>query len=107
MKVLFSQTNIPIFHHSILPYTFFIWHLNFDIWILVLNKLTLPGSFYLKTGNKLFQFFPATFWAFRLPSIVLSDAKGGSKFLFTFRASIVVVWHPLSLLSPRNTLILI
>ena len=69
--------------------------------------LTLSGGFYLKSGNELFQFFPATFWAFRLPSIVLSDAEDGSKFLFTFRASIVVAGHPFSLLSPKNQLTLI
>ena len=64
--------------------------------------LTLSGGFYLESGNKLFQFFPTTFWAFRLPSIVLSEAEHGSKFLVTFRTSIVVAGHPLSLLSLSN-----
>jgi hypothetical protein len=69
--------------------------------------LTLSGGFYLESANELFQFFPTTFWTFRLPSIVLSEAEHGSKFLFTFRASIVVAWHPFSLLSPKNQLTLI
>jgi len=63
--------------------------------------LTLSGGFYLESGYKLFQFLPATFWAFRLPGIVLSEAEDKSKFLFTFRASILVAGHPLSLLSPK------
>jgi hypothetical protein len=29
VKILFSQPNIPMFHHSILPWTF-----SSDIWIL-------------------------------------------------------------------------
>jgi hypothetical protein len=64
--------------------------------------LTLSGGFYLESANELFQFFPATFWAFRLPIIVLSETEHGSKFLFTFRASIVIAWHPLPLLSLSN-----
>jgi hypothetical protein len=64
--------------------------------------LTLSGGFYLESGNKLFQFFPTTFWAFRLPSIVFSDAEDEGKFLVTFRTSIVVAGHPLSLLSLSN-----
>ena len=79
--------------------------LTFRIWSLTL--LTLSGSFYLETRNELFQFFPAAFRTLRLPSIVLSDAEHGSKFLFTFRASVVVAGHPLSLLSHKNKLILI
>jgi hypothetical protein len=67
----------------------------------LLNTLTLSGSFYLKAANELLQFFATTFRAFCLPSIVLSDAEHGRKFLFTFWASIVVAGHPLSLLSPE------
>jgi hypothetical protein len=59
--------------------------------------LTFSGSFYLESGNKLFQLFPTAFWAFRLPGIVLADAEDGSKFLVAFRASIVVAGHPFSL----------
>ena len=79
---------------------------GFDIWNL-LQKLTLSRRFYLETGNELFEFFPATFWAFRLSGIVLTHAEDHSKFLFAFRASIVVGRHPLSLLSPENRLTLI
>jgi hypothetical protein len=61
--------------------------------------LTLSGGFYLESGNKLFQFFPTTFWAFRLPSIVFSNAENESEFLVTFRASVFVTGHLLSLLS--------
>jgi hypothetical protein len=64
--------------------------------------LTLSGGFYLESANELFQFFSTTFWTFRLPSIVLSEAEDGSKFLFTFRASIVVAGHPFSLPSLSN-----
>ena len=73
--------------------------LAFEIWFVI---LTLSGGFYLKSSNKLFQFFPAAFRTLRLPSIVLSDAEHGSKFLFTIRASVVVARHPFSLLSLSN-----
>jgi len=78
-----------------------IWHLNFDI-LNFLKVLTLSGGFYLKSGNKLFQFLPTTFRAFSLPGIVFSDAEDEGKFLATFRASVVVAGHPLSLLSFIN-----
>jgi hypothetical protein len=67
-----------------------------------LTSLTLSGGFYLESSNELFQFFFTTFWAFGLPTIMLSDAEDGGKFLITFRASIVVAGHPFSLLSPYN-----
>jgi hypothetical protein len=67
-----------------------------------LKGLTLSGSFYLESGNELFQFFSTTFLALSLTSIVFFDAEDESKFLFTFRASIVVAGHPLSLLSFFN-----
>jgi hypothetical protein len=63
------------------------------------KALTFSGGFYLESGNKLFQFFPATFRAFSLSSIMLTDAECEGKFLVTFQASIVVAGHPLSLLS--------
>ena len=69
--------------------------------------LTLSGGFYLKSSNELFQFFPTTFWTFCLPCLVLTDAEHGSKLLVTFRTSIVVAGHSLSLLSPKNQLTLI
>jgi hypothetical protein len=74
--------------------------LTFGIWFL--TSLTLSGGFYLESSNELFQFFFTTFWAFGLPTIVLSDAEDGSEFLITFRASIVVARHPFSLLSLSN-----
>jgi hypothetical protein len=74
--------------------------LTFGIWFLTF--LTFSGGFYLESSNELFQFFFTTFWAFGLPTIMLSDAEDGSEFLFTFRASIVVAGHSLSLLSPCN-----
>ena len=70
--------------------------LAFEIWFVI---LTLSGGFYLKTGNELFQFFPATFWASSFPTIVLSYAEACSKFLITFRAAIVVTGHASFLLS--------
>ena len=60
--------------------------------------LTLSGGFCLESGNKLFQFFPTAFWAFRLPSIMICDAESQSEFLLTFRASVFVTGHLLFLL---------
>jgi len=59
--------------------------------------LTLSGGLDLESSDKLFQFFLTTFRAFRLPSVVLSDAEIGSKLLFALRASVVVAGHLLSL----------
>ncbi len=63
------------------------------------NSLALSGSFYLKGRDELFEIFPTTFWAFRLPSIVLSDVEDGGKFLFAFWASVFVTRHTFSSLS--------
>jgi hypothetical protein len=42
---IFSQPIIPIFHHSKHPYVFLIWHLNFDIWILVFKYISFFWRF--------------------------------------------------------------
>jgi len=66
---------------------------------LLFNSLTLSGGFCLESRNELFQFFPTAFWAFRFSSIMLSNAENQSEFLVTFRASVFVTGHLLSLLS--------
>jgi len=47
----------------------------------------------------LFQFFATTFWALRLPGIMLSNAESEREFLLTFWASVFVTGHLLCLLS--------
>ncbi len=62
----------------------------------MLTSLTLARSFYLKSRDELFQLFPTAFGAFRLPGIVLSNAKNESEFLAAFRASVFISGHLLS-----------
>jgi len=61
--------------------------------------LTLSGGFAHEVGNALCKFFPSTLGALRPFSIVFFYAENSREILFTVETTILIVWHPVFLLS--------
>ena len=68
--------------------------------------LTFSRGLRLEGSDKLFKLLSPTFWALRLPPIMIFYAEGYGKFLLTFRAKILIRGHPFSLLSQSNLVVI-
>jgi hypothetical protein len=75
--------------------------LTFGFWLL--TSLTLSRGFGHEVTDDLLKPLAATFWALCLICIVVFHAENDGKIFITFKTSILITWHPISLLSSSVT----